>query len=1221
MPSYDPTLFNVSPYYDDFDEDKNFHRLLFKPGYAVQARELTQIQTVLQNQIERFGNHIFKEGSRVYGSEIVANDISFIRMIPYVGTVTGTTQGINLDNWIGNIIHQGPSDAPSELTKAKIVHAEKSYSDNDDYAVFFIDYLQGSDFNSGSTVYLESAAGGTAWVAGASGDEISAPIGGTGSTLEGDAVNVNGITGKAKLVSVTPGIYYVNGSFVKNPSQTISPFALTGIADATDVRNFPAPSSKIGFDIKQTIVDSHDDFSLRDPSAGSYNYNAPGADRYKIELGLVHTQAGVVDGIATTYKNLIELLRFREGKITYKNIYTQYNELEKTLARRTYDESGNYTVKPFNMHLIEHLDDGTNNGAYTSGKTSAGGIAASEDYLACALEPGKAYIFGHEFETQATEFVDIRKARGEDHIKTLDLYKPNSADNGIWIYVTAREDFGVWFDKLCGGRNIHNDWIQGFRIWDGSSGDVLNDDECYYTDTGDKGIGIKSCLVGNGFPTYIEKARYTSNLSTDTGDFGVGELVKVDEYGEDADDGEQVYKLNVISIGRRRASDRDDDERRHHKHLDRATRITRRTSNWTYSESVADEKFAGFSTTDGIAKDHLIANIVNGKSEWGAKRDNKVANWAHENYGEVFWNDKGSAVGKVTQLEYQFPWSWNIDETDSDNFVLPGGDNVNGKLQFDINSTWPVGSDINYNFGILDDGNNLGGSEKAKIILLKKTDSVEDTNPPVVIDLKDWTIRPKNSTRSLQFYPDNAEDEIKSGDKYILSTRVQVVDKKVDSDTVAKLEYTPKTVIKDMWKDSDSGPVVHPCVRKGYGDGTVRIYSGTPMIHHCSKIVMNDYGVTSDVTHEFSLHDNTNRCGHWNGWFEAHAGTTTASILKDGTLQATGYNGDHGAGVTWPTLEFHLHYFKRSQKDDRPAPIVVNSYLSYLEEGEEGGVTMDLIPMEQLSGTRRILPANLSSCVDFRYTHPSYTYPGASRKVKETGCSIISGSLKMAHNYYLPRVDKVILTNQLGSQNSTFQVLEGRPAEVPLPPTDRSDSLTLYSMIVPPYTFNSSDVIVNQINHQRYTMRDIGRLDKKITDVEHYASISLLEKEMMAKQMYREGVDYEMFKAGIFVDQFRGHDKADCSKWDYTCSIDKENNVLRPPFEFRNYSIDLSGSLDSTTLTKTDDDLILLKTNSTEKLIEQSKATISISVNPFNLVNWLGNLTISPPSSRKFDMG
>ena len=56
------TNFNVDPYYDDFDEDKKFLRVLFKPGYAVQARELTQAQTIVQKQIERFGNHIFKIG-------------------------------------------------------------------------------------------------------------------------------------------------------------------------------------------------------------------------------------------------------------------------------------------------------------------------------------------------------------------------------------------------------------------------------------------------------------------------------------------------------------------------------------------------------------------------------------------------------------------------------------------------------------------------------------------------------------------------------------------------------------------------------------------------------------------------------------------------------------------------------------------------------------------------------------------------------------------------------------------------------------------------------------------------------------------------------------------------------------------------------------------------------------------------------------------------------
>ena len=55
------TNFNVNPYYDDFNEDKKFLRMLFKPGFAVQARELTQAQTILQKQIERFGNHVFKK--------------------------------------------------------------------------------------------------------------------------------------------------------------------------------------------------------------------------------------------------------------------------------------------------------------------------------------------------------------------------------------------------------------------------------------------------------------------------------------------------------------------------------------------------------------------------------------------------------------------------------------------------------------------------------------------------------------------------------------------------------------------------------------------------------------------------------------------------------------------------------------------------------------------------------------------------------------------------------------------------------------------------------------------------------------------------------------------------------------------------------------------------------------------------------------------------------
>ena len=65
--------FNVKPYYDDFDETKNFHRILFKPGYAVQARELTQSQTILQNQISNFADNIFAKNTPVSGGNLTTN--------------------------------------------------------------------------------------------------------------------------------------------------------------------------------------------------------------------------------------------------------------------------------------------------------------------------------------------------------------------------------------------------------------------------------------------------------------------------------------------------------------------------------------------------------------------------------------------------------------------------------------------------------------------------------------------------------------------------------------------------------------------------------------------------------------------------------------------------------------------------------------------------------------------------------------------------------------------------------------------------------------------------------------------------------------------------------------------------------------------------------------------------------------------------------------------
>ena len=64
------TNLNVSPYYDDFDKDKNFYRVLFRPGFPIQARELTTMQSILQNQVESVGAHLFKDGAMVIPGQV-----------------------------------------------------------------------------------------------------------------------------------------------------------------------------------------------------------------------------------------------------------------------------------------------------------------------------------------------------------------------------------------------------------------------------------------------------------------------------------------------------------------------------------------------------------------------------------------------------------------------------------------------------------------------------------------------------------------------------------------------------------------------------------------------------------------------------------------------------------------------------------------------------------------------------------------------------------------------------------------------------------------------------------------------------------------------------------------------------------------------------------------------------------------------------------------------
>ena len=80
---------NVAPYYDDFDKDDNFHRVLFRPGYAIQARDLTTLQSIMQNQVERFGRHMFQEGTVVVpGQASISTSVNNIQLASTFGGET-----------------------------------------------------------------------------------------------------------------------------------------------------------------------------------------------------------------------------------------------------------------------------------------------------------------------------------------------------------------------------------------------------------------------------------------------------------------------------------------------------------------------------------------------------------------------------------------------------------------------------------------------------------------------------------------------------------------------------------------------------------------------------------------------------------------------------------------------------------------------------------------------------------------------------------------------------------------------------------------------------------------------------------------------------------------------------------------------------------------------------------------------------------------------------
>ncbi len=1008
MPSYNSDLFNIEPYYDDFDETKNYQKILFRPGYAVQARELSQVQTILQSQVERLGNHIFKDGSKVYGGESAYQSVDFL-------TVTTTA---DLSSFIGYEI-TGEDDFSAKVIYAEVIN-ENTY--------LFVQVVRGVLATSGT---------------------VTSSIVGISATATISA------TGQTKLFSVSEGIFYVDGFFARTSNQYSANIDSSGLTG----------EGFYGFDIERNYVGSSSDITLLDPSTGSYNYNAPGADRYQLSLNLNFHKSSVRD-------NFIPLASVTSnGDITNQVVYSDYSELETTLARRTFDESGSYIVDPFEIDLLDHSTDNTK--------------------MTLGLGTGKSYLFGYEFENQSTEFIDIDRARLTEQ-RSLSTLRPYDLGSFVDLQFTSTLPTTL-YSILSDGKGI----TEPATIY------IMNGSRLIGTA---KLISIQTADLDNGF-----------------------------------------YRFYLMDI------DLNDNER-------------------------------------------IAGNIALSFDETGTQKFAEATgvSFTASNASLLFPVEKGSAVKTINDMSVRSRVTLTFTTDTLGNSIVP------------LSSADPVGLDpASFSFvGDLSEGGSILESD------------FRDTYYHVFkLDTQDPPTRSEIQGLSIKNFGDVLQVTGSANTSYVMIATVEFKHN-ADYQSNIRNKILKNEVLTVNASDIDTDSAGRSFIELGRSDA-IRIRTVKITSDDTRDDVVADTSVISDFTFDNGQRDYSYEFGRL--YF------TQTSESK--------YKNEEG------NFEFSLvidyDYFEHSGKygfvtvDSYPINNVYENSLS-----ADDTFKYEDIPVytSQVEGKT----VSLTSCVDFRFIRDydrnasvdgDETTPGVPTSERVLSSSTVpvfqidslreNDVLKVGHEYYLPRIDKVVLQRDVNDEVTKFKVITGKSSLSPETPADEENSLTLYRLIIPAYTHNVNDIEVEGVSHKRYTMKEIGDVDKRLEKIEVLSSLTNIESKIDAIGFVGDGGE-ELEKKAVLVDDFKGHNVGDVSNEDYKCSIDFQSKSLRPSFSVYNYTPSVDNIGENVKL-HPNGIITLDYSEAGTTFAEQLSASETITVNPYQLTNWVGNVEVNDEIDMWFD--
>ena len=543
------TNLNVNPYYDDFDKEDNFYRVLFKPGHPIQARELTGLQSILQNQIESFGSHIFKEGSMVIPGGITCdNAFTTVKVNPdHLGIdITVYLDALVSANNGKGVKLVGQSSSVVGSIKGYLLPPEEGVEE----ITLFIKYRDGGS-DSESIVYEDGEI--LALEENVTYGNTTLNSGDTVLTL----VSTNA-TSTGYAVGLSEGVYFIRGVFVDVPTSRI-------ILDPYDTN----PSYRVGLDILEEIVTSDEDTSLNDNAKGFTNYSAPGADRLKISVKLSKKQ--LTD---TNDTNFVELVRIDNGEIKKLQDKSNYSIIKDYFAKRTFEESGNYAVDPFTVDVLNSLNDEVGNGGlYIDTQKTEQGNTPSDDLMSIKLSAGAAYVKGFDIDLVGSTIVDVPKPRKTKRVNGAlipfamgSLLKVNNvygtphltiggSNNTISLY-NRRRDTSV--TNAGTGEKIGDARVYWFGVSDAPYSDASTEWDLYlfdiqtytrltlaksYTTTQVPNTSFVRGL-SSGATGYLE-SRFNGddsifNLSQTSGTFLTGEQIIINE--------NQNYKVTISSL-------------------------------------------------------------------------------------------------------------------------------------------------------------------------------------------------------------------------------------------------------------------------------------------------------------------------------------------------------------------------------------------------------------------------------------------------------------------------------------------------------------------------------------------------------------------------------------------------------------------------------------------------------------------------------------------------